>query len=714
MRLLLVTLITVGIFTGCTTTNPATTAPPSPTATVTPSLTLDIEATIEARLTATIEARPTPTTPPTAVSSLVPTLAPDLTETPSPTPTAILPSTTTPDPTPVPTVSPTPTPTATPTPIPTASPTPPPTPALRDLHDTQNNRWLKRAYRDLYRQIQRFPWVQDGLSQLETNTIDELVYMGADEIDSLRTVLGLPWLQDNILETEYEAIDRLGVLGYHDTANLTSVLSLPWVQDAISETEYDIIYWLASLGYDDEKAVAAVIAMPFLKSPDTSDVRAIRGMHRLAYKSVLSALTSHPAFQADITDAQTTLVAATGAIRDTEEIGRLLDPGYATLETVSSGTKLTPDLKISIVRTGSQSRPGTVEAVKDAVEFVERVMGLPLLVDHVLLVLNDQAVTTDYAGTNYGFAIGYLPEYEQRQDTYEWRSLQAGLVHEVAHYFWRGNADWVDEGVADTVEYMYGLENGLSRGQLQPHRKDCEAHDLAMLSEWDPDTSSSRYLCNYYLGQGLFRELLESLGAKMFGEKLQGLYRRTRTEQEAGQTPGITEVQQIFTGQATLVDKHWAGALNAPENRPFDEGIYRENHHLIQWNQHPTYDGRSVSFEGILVGDAVLVNDDPRSGGYSNLTLSLADEYEHLGSILPNLSNATWTLGDPGDTVASKYFFYPATRKFAVTFPFPRALDSPQDYIVVVWGFQDASRTLSIGDYDEGGEILAYARIRVP
>ncbi len=96
-----------------------------------------------------------------------------------------------------------------------------------------------------------------------------------------------------------------------------------------------------------------------------------------------------------------------------------------------------------------------------------------------------------------------------------------------------------------------------------------------MLSEWDPDTSSSRFLCNYYLGQGLFQELLESLGAEKFGKKLHELYRLSRTEQESDLTPGIAAVRQAFEDQSDAVDKHWAGALNAPENRAFDEGAYR-------------------------------------------------------------------------------------------------------------------------------------------
>ena len=44
---------------------------------------------------------------------------------------------------------------------------------------------------------------------------------------------------------------------------------------------------------------------------------------------------------------------------------------------------------------------------------------------------------------------------------------------------------------------------------------------------------------------------------------------------EAGGTPSIAEVRQVFVGQRSIVDKHWAGALNAPENWPFDEGLER-------------------------------------------------------------------------------------------------------------------------------------------
>ena len=306
------------------------------------------------------------------------------------------------------------------------------TPVLRSLSDynTQNLAWLAQNHPSLYRQIAELPWVEDELSQLERDTIDQLLYIGVSNIASLRTALGLPW-----------------------------------VQDAISEMEYDAIYWLSNLGARDIPNLAAIIAMPFLQTPDSTDVLALRSIHRLAYEEELTPLTEHPLFLDGITDDETTLVAAVGTLyRDTDEISRMLDSGYASIEAVTSAT----GLQLSIIRSGSQSQPWTADALGSAADYAEQVMLLDLSVDHVILVLNDKAVPSTASGANYGFAISYLPEYEQMQDTFEGRSLQQGLAHEVAHYYWRGNEGWIDEGLANTIEYMHGADSGLSPGQLNP------------------------------------------------------------------------------------------------------------------------------------------------------------------------------------------------------------------------------------------------------
>ena len=612
-----------------------------------------------------------------------------------------------PTPTPVPTLPPTPTPSPTPTPT-----TAPSAPALSSLHDTQNTQWLKGRHPALYWQIQELPWVKDGLSERERETIDELLYIGVGDVANLRAALGLTWVQDEISETEHDAIYWLRALNYENEKATAAIIATTWIQDGITEIESEAVRRLFGIGHSHRDASAALIAMPFLESLEYDDVLALRGMGSLAHDGLLPPLIETPAWRSGFTDAQTTLVATAGTLNDRQEVSRMMSLRYASIETIYRQTELTPNLKISIVRTGTQSRPWTASNIEDAVEFAEGTMQLPLPVSHVILVLNDHAVSGGFAGNNHGYAISYKPEYEQAQDTYDSYKFQAGIVHEIAHYFWRGNEDWIDEGLANTFEYMHGAEGGISLGMLKNKRKDCEVHDLEELASHNPGRSSPDFYCNYYLGQLLFQELLEALGEAEFNERLRELYRLSLATKDADETPGIAEVRQSFHDQAEIVEKHWSGKINAPENRPFDEGIHWTTHDLIQWDQYPTYDGDSVTFSGTLLGNAVLSKetiDQARKGGYQNFLLYHADKSEYVGTILPPLNDGrSWTLDDPGDTTAMEYHL--DERTFTVKFRLRQGLGDPSDYVVIVRGYQDNDRIPFIG---ENTDVLGYARIRI-
>ena len=574
--------------------------------------------------------------------------------------------------------------------------------------------------------VLRFPWVQDSITGTEAEFLDFLEALDDRNEKVAAAVIVMPWIQDDITETEGEAIKRIYWLKDEDDENslavIEAVLALPWIHDGITKMEGEAIDRIESLDDRSEEAAAAVIAMPFLESLEADDLLAIRGIRRLVRESDdgrLDALMDHSALRNGITDAQTTLVTAAGTLRDAEEVRQMLNPGYADIEVLAEGTELTPNLKISIARTGSQRQPWTAEGVRDAVEFVEETMQLPLPVSHVLVVLNDKAFTENYGGTNFGFALSCDPENEQPRDTNDGHNFQSCLVHETAHYFWRGMENWVDEGVADTFEYMYGVETGVSPGLLErPRRKtssrECEAHDMEMLTEWNPGQQElDRFHCNYYLGQSLFLELLENMGQQEFNAGLRELYRLSLAAKDADETPGIAEVRQAFRDQAEIVEKHWSGKLNAPENRPFDEGVFRSSHSLIQWDQYPTYDGDSVTFGGTLLGDAVLMSETIEQARefnrLSDFTLSRVDEFEFLGTILaPRNDSRSWSLDDPGDTVATEFRLEEG--KFTIKFPVRQGLGSPSDYVVIVWGFQDESREPFIYD---NIDILGYARIRV-
>lgn len=591
-----------------------------------------------------------------------------------------------------------------------------------ELGATEWIRWLDEQSEKGAAAVIAMPWVQNGITETEREALEWLSWLAHDSEKAAASLIAMAWFQDGISNTERDAINYIYWLNDEDDENgravMEEVLAFPWIQDGITEMEADAIDRIESLDDRNEKAAAAVMSMPFLVSLEADDLLAIRGILRLARElddGRLSALIDHPTLRNGITDAQTTLVTVAGTVWDAEEIHQMLNPGYADIEVLSEGTELTPNLKISIVRTGTQPQPWTATGVRDAAEFVEQTMQLPLPVGHVIVVLNDKAGNKGYGGTNHGFAFDLKPEREQEQTVYGRHNFQSGIVHETAHYFWRLDPDWVDEGVANIFEYMYGVENETSPALLQkPQRNNCEAHDLEMLTEWNPGTESKdEFICNYFLGQMLFQELLENLGTEDFNQRLRELYRLSLAAKDAGQTPGTAEVRQAFHDQAEIVERHWSGKLNAPENRPFDEGVYRTNHDLVQWEQYPTYDGSSVTFSGVLSDNTVLSSEtieQARKGErYQNFTLSHAGEYDFVGNIFPPLDDDWyWNLDNPGDTTAIEYRLEEG--KFTVKFRVRQGLGSPSDYVVIVWGFQDESQEAFI---DDDIDILGYARIRV-
>ena len=577
-----------------------------------------------------------------------------------------------PTPTPLPTLTNTPEPTLTPTPVPTATPQPTPSPTPRILlPDTQNARWLKRTYPVLAQRVANFPWIADGLSETERRTVDELLYLAANDLDTMRSVIELPWVRNSG-----------GVL----------------VRGAIRR--------LWAIAYDNPLASRSIANQPFLRTLESGDVLALEAASTLRASGVLDRLTDHPAFQDGITDAETVRVAAAGTLyRAPDEIERMLNPDEYPMETLDTRTPFTPNLRISIFRSGTQSRPGTAKAIRDAVAFAEDVMQKPLPTNHVIVVLNDDAVPPGAAGINYGFALGYSPDYEKPVGTWAQRELQTGMVHEVAHYFWLGNEGWVNEGLANTFEVMYGMDQGLSRGQLRTHRKDCEAHDLAMLSSWATDQDTGPSDCDYYLGQLVFEELFDSVGRDEFQVRLRDLYSLTLEKQDTDQRPGIGVLHQVFPDQEEIVERHWAGRLNAPENRGFDEGRDRSSHDLVQWDQHPTYEDGEVSFTGTLLNDAVF---SYPATVYPNFFSEPANVSKFLGHILPPGRN--WRLEYPLDVIADSYQL--DGQSFAVSFTFPEGLESvPSDYVVSVTGFQNDTHTPTMGTKVD---LLGYARIRVP
>ena len=165
-------------------------------------------------------------------------------------------------------------------------------------------------------------------------------------------------------------------------------------------------------------------------------------------------------FQDGITDETAPVVAAAGAAIhgspwDIESvIGDYLDEQPHTRAQTRSVAVDSGPLTITIVREGTTYVPlgsgvsidDLMAALRHAAVETERVMRAPLPTRHVILAFDPRAVRPGYFGVNKGYAI----DLKLYPDAVDGRFRNA-LYHEVAHYWWRGNANWVDEGVADTI-----------------------------------------------------------------------------------------------------------------------------------------------------------------------------------------------------------------------------------------------------------------------
>ena len=468
--------------------------------------------------------------------------------------------------------------------------------------------------------------------------------------------------------------------------------NLEWVKDGLTQKEQDTIDTLLYIGVRNIENLESIVSMPFLIDLDETDVLTGEALFRLSRQGLVTELLANPAFQGGIADSDTVLVTAAGTLSDPAEIAKILTPGYVNIQTVDLATQLSPELRGSVIRTGDHAQTWTAPWLQSAVGFLEMTMQQQLPVGHVVVVLHDDAVLPYANGVNYGFAISYKPEYEQEEDTYEAQVLRAGLAHEIAHYYWRGNVSWLDEGLAELMTNMFGKETGIWPIALHNTRRGCEAHHLEMLTEWDPHQGSPSYRCSYFLGQLLFDELARTVGIDTVGQKLRDLYVASLEEQAQRRTPGVGIVENNFPDHTDVIDRHWSGGLNAPENRSFLSEV--RSHGLIEWTEPPAVDRSGfVKFSGKLLNGAKLSRSIPeaREGkGFPSFTIYDRDGY--VGTVLhPPRSGYSWNLGDNSPHAEPfEYLIYPDS--FRVGVRFPPSIDDPTEHYVVVWGFRDDRR----------------------
>ena len=361
------------------------------------------------------------------------------------------------------------------------------------------------------------------------------------------------WLQYNLPETAA----RLG--------------QLPWVANGLARNEQQVLEDLVQLMADGtppegpvppDAPVLAIPDMPFLRSMEPGDAEAVRSLGNIAVedRAALDVLLEHPTLAGGITDQWTPVIAVLWGVHQQNPalVETLLDPSQVRLESRSIRLPQTGTVELRIVRPGPGGNRNTMDVMEGAVRSVESFMQLPLPATMVAVLFAD-SVTPGYVGTNFGSSIAILPEHEEDQD-----GLRRSIAHEVAHYYWVGNRDWVDEGMSELIAAYHRWQS--TGADMAASNYPCsQATQILVLEEINPGRQDLAFGCNYSLGERLFLSLWDELGEAPFREGAQRLY-ADAAENFAG--AGIPEMRVAF-GQSPALGRWYSGPR---VSRPWPSG----------------------------------------------------------------------------------------------------------------------------------------------
>ncbi len=407
-------------------------------------------------------------------------------------------------------------------------------------------------------------WVQDGIDDdTEVTTIQHLSYASLQDIWIAQAMVSLEWVQDDTDILEAEALALLGRTASLDPVIASSALSLGWVQDGIDgELEVDALGELYEVSYRDAEAALAILAMPFLESVEPPDVAAMRNLRLMAGSEsgeMFQRVMASPLVRGGITDELAPVVGILSGLAkaNTSLIDALLDPNRVLVEMRNISLPFSGEVALAIIRT-REGVPRSMDILEGAVRNIESMMKAPLPTRYIGLLYGD-AVPRYSSGVHSGTHIAIRPEYDVDDDSEESEAAGHLIAHELAHYYWTGSADWVDEGVAELVATL--VEHDRAGHPIEARNWPCPSmRTIAELEALSPTQDDDAFPCNYSLGERFFLDLLRGHGEEQFLTGLRELYAMSQIEEDDASgysrvSLGVDHIQEAFGSDDGTTDE---------------------------------------------------------------------------------------------------------------------------------------------------------------
>ncbi|MXZ90889.1 MAG: M1 family metallopeptidase [Chloroflexi bacterium] len=276
-----------------------------------------------------------------------------------------------------------------------------------------------------------------------------------------------------------------------------------------------------------------------------------------------------------------------------------------------------------------RSKPGaarSMDLLEHSLRTIEEFMGEPFPVRYVGILFKDAVHAPEgSAGVNFGHVITQRARYDVDDGSRAAEFLPSLTAHEIAHYYWAGDEDWIDEGAATFMEFI--VENARTGAPMTADGAPCAYFaNLGELDRANPRHPSdggpwSEFGCNYSLGERLFLDLYRTLGREQFREGFRNLYLAVKSRSVYG---GIAEVEAAFKKDTppevasavdTLINRWYYGTepydLSYLDTGPDDPSLPSINGRIAdafisldqEWPVNPASRTNQLSLSDIQAGD---------------------------------------------------------------------------------------------------------------
>ena len=363
--------------------------------------------------------------------------------------------------------------------------------------------------------LQKLPWVADGVTPNERRALDRIRYLAqVDSSMSSQRVAGSPWLADGVTEDEVSLISHLGFLAETDPELAGQLTTVP-----------------DRTGHLLEGALRSVQVI------QNSDPGIYGGPARVEQ------LQQQAWFRDGLTEEEAALIVALGSIPHAEDVlDDLLRGGQVRSETIV--LPLAGAVDLYAVGRASGPLAGQLEWMRFAAASMEAVMGTPWPQRATIVLVELQSDLGSYAdvgGWNTGDVV--VVKHAAKDLTY----------HELAHFYFGSTGArtplWLTEGAANFLEHHTLRLTGEAGSVSALYARDqgliarlCAPDGAATIQGWI-ETGAGHWICPYWLGHQLLAGLHRTLGPAVVWAALREL---VETDLGTGRTTTEDAIYQTF------------------------------------------------------------------------------------------------------------------------------------------------------------------------